>query len=103
MPSAAIGTVVMLQNPVEGNQLVINQGKHILDVANTIFKDEWAVPVNQRIGMEPKPSECPNLDFMEYFVKASMAYRYSFGRRAIFSMERDGQTVGRAESFVGHQ
>jgi hypothetical protein len=100
MPSAAMGTVVMLQNPVEGNQLVINQGKHILDVANTIFKDEWAVPVNQRIGMEPKPSECPNLDFMEYFVKASMAYRYSFGRRAIFSMERDGQTVGDLVSAI---
>lgn len=100
MAPTPMGTVTMLQNPVVGNQLIINVDKQVLDVSNTTFKDEWAVPVNARMDLATQPFICQTATFMKYFLYSSIAYRYSFGRRALFSMDRDHQTVGNMISEV---
>jgi hypothetical protein len=48
MLTASVGSVITMNDPRVGNQVVLNVDKRILDSKAIEFKEEWAIPVSSR-------------------------------------------------------
>jgi hypothetical protein len=49
MLTASVGSVITMKDPRVSNQIVLDVDKRILDSKAIEFKDEWAVPVNNKV------------------------------------------------------